>query len=173
MAAHFAGNIWQVGLGLILIPLYIKFLGIASYGLIGVLVTLQVLFGLFDAGLANTLNREMARRSALPRQEQEMRNLLRTLETLYWSIALAVGIAIVSLSPILAHHWIQSDQLTRPTVEQALFIMGIIIIFQMPIGFYSGGLLGLQKQVLLNVINACMNTLRDVGAVIVGVPANV
>lgn len=167
MAAHFAGNIWQVGLGLILIPLYIKFMGIASYGLIGVLVTLQVLFGLFDAGLANTLNREMARRSALQRQEQEMRNLLRTLETLYWSIAVAVGIAIVLLSPLLAHHWIQSDELTRPTVEQALFIMGFIIVFQMPIGFYSGGLLGLQKQVLLNVINACMNTLRDVGAVLI------
>ena len=154
-------------MGLILIPLYIKFMGIESYGLIGVFVTLQVLFGLFDAGLGSTLNREMARRSALPHQEQEMRNLVRTLETIYWSISVVVGITVVSLSPIIAHHWIQSGQLPPQTVEQALFIMGFIMVFLMPIGFYSGGLLGLQKQVLLNVINVCMNTLRDVGAVLI------
>jgi O-antigen/teichoic acid export membrane protein len=167
IAANFAGNIWQVIMGLVLIPLYIKFMGIESYGLIGVFVTLQVLFGLFDAGLGSTLNREMARRATLPRQEQEMRNLVRTLETLYWSIAVAVGITVVSLSPIMAHHWIQSGQLPPQTVEQALFIMGFTMVFQMPIGFYSGGLMGLQKQVLLNVINVCMNTLRDVGAVLI------
>jgi O-antigen/teichoic acid export membrane protein len=41
------------------------------------------------------------------------------------------------------------------------------MVFQMPIGFYSGGLMGLQRQVLVNVINVCMNTLRGVGAIII------
>lgn len=167
IAANFAGSIWQVILGLVLIPLYIQFMGIESYGLIGVFVTLQVLFGLFDAGLSSTLNREMARLSALPHHEQEMRNLVRTLETLYWSIAVAVGMTVVFLSPIIAHHWIHAGQLPPQTVEKTLFIMGFIMVFQMPVGFYSGGLMGLQKQVLLNAITICMNTLRDVGAVLI------
>ena len=34
----------------------------------------------------------MARLSALPHKEQEMRNLVRTLETIYWSVAVFVGI---------------------------------------------------------------------------------
>ena len=167
IAANFASSIWQVILGLALIPLYIQFMGIESYGLIGVFVTLQVLFGLFDAGLGTTLNREMARRSALPHQEQEMRNLVRTLETLYWGISIAVGGIVVFLSPILAHHWIHAGQLPPRTVEEALFIMGFIMMFLMPVGFYSGGLMGLQKQVLLNAVTIVMNTIRDVGALLI------
>lgn len=37
----------------------------------------------------------------------------------------------------------------------------------MPIGFYSGGLMGLQRQVLLNLINVSMSTLRGAGAVLI------
>jgi O-antigen/teichoic acid export membrane protein len=167
IAANFAGGIWQTIMGLVFIPLYIHFMGIESYGLIGIFATLQVICGLLDVGLGSTLTREMARLSALPSKEQEMRNLVRTLEILYWSIAVFVGISVVSLSPWIAHQWIKAGQLSPKTIEQALFIMGVVIAFQMPIGFYSGGLMGLQKQVLLNMINSCMSTLRGAGAVLI------
>jgi len=45
--------------------------------------------------------------------------------------------------------------------------MGFVIALQMPVGFYSGGLMGLQKQVLLNVINIGISTLRGGGAVLI------
>lgn len=167
IGANFAGSIWQAIMGLIFIPLYIKFMGIESYGLLGIFATLQVIFGLLDVGLGSTLSREMARLSALPSKEQEMRNLARTLEILYWSIAVFVGIAIVSLSPFMAHHWIKAGQLSPKIIEQALLIMAFVMAFQMPIGFYSGGLMGLQKQVLLNIINVCMSTLRGAGAALI------
>ncbi len=96
-----------------------------------------------------------------------MRNLVRTLEIIYWSIAFLVGILIFSLSPIIAYQWINADKLSPETIKQALLIMGFVMFFQMPTGFYSGGLMGLQKQVLLNIINIFMNTLRGVGAVLV------
>ena len=167
ITANLAGSIWQALMGLVFIPLYIKFMGVESFGLIGIFATLQIIFGLLDVGLGSTLTREMARLSVLPRKEQEMRNLVRTLETLYWSVAVFVGIAIVSLSPIIAHHWINAGQLSPKTIEQAFLIMGFVMVFQMPIGFYSGGLMGLQKQVLLNIINVCMSTLRGVGAILI------
>jgi O-antigen/teichoic acid export membrane protein len=167
IAANFAGSIWQAVMGLAFIPIYIKFMGIESYGLIGIFSTLQVIFGLLDAGLGSTLTREMARLSALPHKGQEMRNLVRTLETFYWGIAVLVGITIVVLSPIIAHHWIKTGQLSPKTIEQAILIMGFVMVFQMQIGFYAGGLMGLQKQVLVNVINVCMSTLRGVGAILI------
>ncbi len=167
IAANFAGSIWQTLMGLLFIPLYIKFIGIESWGLIGIFATLQVMFGLLDMGLSSTLNREMARLSVLPRREQEMRNLVRTLEVIYWGIAIFVGIAVVSLSPFIAHHWIKAEQLSPKTIEQALLIMGSVIALRMPAGFYSGGLMGLQRQVLLNVINVSMSTLRGAGAVLI------
>lgn len=167
IGANFAGSVWQAVMGLVFIPLYIKFMGIESYGLIGIFATLQVIFGLLGVGLGSTLTREMARLSALSSKEQEMRNLVRTLEILYWSIAVFVGITVVSLSPFFAHHWIKPGQLSPKTIEQALLIMGFAMAFQMPIGFYSGGLMGLQKQVLLNIINVCMSTLRGVVVVLI------
>jgi O-antigen/teichoic acid export membrane protein len=167
IGANFVGSIWQTLMALVFVPLYIKFMGIESYGLIGIFATLQVIFGLLDIGLGSTLTREMARLSVLPRKEQEMRNLVRTMETLYWSIAVFVGIIVASISPIIAHHWINAGQLSPETVEQALLIMGFVMVFQMPSGFYSGGLMGLQKQILLNVINVCMSTIRGAGAVLI------
>lgn len=154
-------------MGLVFIPLYIKFMGVESFGLIGIFATLQIVFGLLDVGLGSTLTREMARLSVLPSKGQEMNNLVRTLETLYWGIAIFVGIIVILLSPIIAHHWIKAGQLSPKTIEQALLIMGFVMVFQMPIGFYSGGLMGLQKQVLLNIINICMSTLRGAGAVLI------
>ena len=167
IVANFTGSIWQAIMSLIFIPFYIKFMGIESWGLIGIFATLQATFGLLDMGLSSTLNREMARLSVLPHKEQEMRNLVRTLEILYWSIAVFVGIAVVTLSPFIAHHWIKSGQLSPKTIEQAILIMGLVIAIQMPVGFYSGGLMGLQKQVLLNTINIGISTLRSAGAVLI------
>ena len=167
IAANFAGSIWQSLMSLIFIPLYIKFMGIESWGLIGIFATLQAMFGLLDMGLSSTLNREMARLSVLPGKEQEMRNIVRTMEVIYWGVAVFVGITVTALSPFIVHHWIKAGQLSPKTIEQALLIMGLVMALQMPIGFYSGGLMGLQRQVLLNVINISIGTLRGAGAVLV------
>jgi O-antigen/teichoic acid export membrane protein len=167
IAANFAGSLWQALMGLAFIPLYIKFMGIESWGLIGLFATIQPMLGLLDMGLSSTLNREMARLSVLPQKEQEMRNVVRTLEVFCWGMAVMLGITAAALSPFMANHWIKAWKLSAGTIEQALLIMGLVMALQMPIAFYSGGLMGLQKQVLLNVIAICMNTLRGAGAVLV------
>ncbi|MGB8225512.1 MAG: oligosaccharide flippase family protein, partial [Sedimentisphaerales bacterium] len=164
IAANFAGNIWQALIGLIFIPLYMKFLGMECWGLIGIFTAMQTMSGILDLGMSNTLNREMARLSALQGREQEMRNLVRTLEVFYWSIAVFAGIIVAALSPFIAHHWVKAEQLSPKTVEHAFLLMGFAITLQMPVGFYSGGLMGLQRQVLLNAINISTSTLRGVGA---------
>jgi O-antigen/teichoic acid export membrane protein len=167
IGANFAGSIWQAIMGLVFVPLYIKFIGIESYGLIGFFTTLQIIFGLLDVGLGSTLTREMARLSALTQREREMRNLVRTLEVIYWGVAIFVGVLVVLLSPAIAEHWIKPGELSTEVIQQSILIMGLVMVFQMPGGFYSGGLMGLQKQVLLNIINSGVNTLRGAGAVLV------
>ena len=80
-------------MSLVFVPLYIKFMGIESYGLVGIFASLFALFGLLDMGLSTTLNRELARLSAVPDRAGEMRNLVRTLEIIYWGMAVVIGIA--------------------------------------------------------------------------------
>jgi len=165
--ANFGGKAWQALMSLAFVPLYIKFMGIESYGLVGIFASLLALFGLLDMGLSTTLNRELARYSVLPDKARDMRNLVRTLELPYWGMAFAIGIAVVGLSGPIAYYWVNADNLSPATVKQALMIMGGVVAFRWPISLYSGGLMGLQKQVLLNGINVFAATLRGVGAVLV------
>ena len=167
IAANFTGSIWQALMGLIFIPLYIKFMGVESYGLIGIFATLQAIFIILDMGIGTTLTREMARLSVLPVREQEMRDLVRSLEVIYWCVGVFIGMVILTISSLIAHYWVKAGQLPPQTIEQAIRIMGFAMALQWPASFYSGGLTGLQRQVLLNVINIGMSTLRAAGAVLI------
>ena len=163
--ANFGGKAWQAIMSIAFVPLYIKFMGIDAYGLMGMFTSLLAVFGILDMGLSNTLNRELARLSILPLHAQEMRDLVRTLEIPYWVISIIIGLGIVGLSGPIAHYWLRSDRLSPEIIKQALMIMGGVIAFRFPVGLYSGGLMGLQKQVLLNFINIFVDTFRGVGSV--------
>ena len=167
ISANFAGSIWQAVMGLLFVPLYIKFMGVESYGLIGVFATLQGIFVLLDMGLSAALTREMARLSVLPDREQEMRDLARSLEIIYWGVAVFIGLVIMVMAPFIAHRWVKAGQLSPLVIEQAIVIMGFVMAFQWPASFYSGGLAGLQRQVLLNALAVIMSTLRGGGAVLI------
>jgi O-antigen/teichoic acid export membrane protein len=86
------------------VPLYIHFLGIEAYGLMGIFATLQAIFGLLDMGLSTTLNREMARLSVQSHGGQQMRNLVQTLEGGYWAIGMVIGVIVLTLAPIIGYN---------------------------------------------------------------------
>jgi O-antigen/teichoic acid export membrane protein len=167
IAANFFGNVWTGLMGLIFVPLYIRFLGIEAYGLMGIFATLLAIFGLLDMGLGASMTREMARLSVHEEKAQDMRDLVRTLEIPYWVVGLLVSVIVILLSPLIAYRWVNAENLSPKSVETAITIMGLAIAFEWPISLYSGGLLGLQRQVLLNVITSVMATLRGVGALLI------
>ena len=167
VVANLIGKGWSAILSIVVIPVYIHFMGIESYGLIGFFVTLLALFSILDIGISQTINREMARLIALPEKAQEIRNLVRTLEILNWIIAVSIGVLIFFLARPIALYWIQSERSDYQTVYYVLILMGLSITFQWPSTFYSGAMIGLQKQVLLNVVLAVMTTLRCVGSVLI------
>lgn len=167
IAANLIGNIWVALVSIAFIPLYIHFMGMESYGLVGFYVTLQALFAVLDMGLTATVSRELARLSVSTDNGQEMRDLVRTLEVAYWGIALAIMLVVILMAPWIASNWLNVEQLSIETVHQAIVLMGLMIALRMPYGFYGGGLLGLQHQVLLNVIKVAVETLRSGGVVLV------
>ena len=165
--ANYSGKVWTSLLSLAFVPLYIKLMGVEVYGLLGIFMSLGALLSLLDMGLSATLSRELSRLSTVDDSEQEGRNLVRTFEVVYWGTGVVIGIAVVLLAPLIAQYWINSGEVGRETVEYALMIMGMSIAFQWPGGIYSGGLMGLQRQVVLNVIRSLMATLQHVGALLI------
>jgi O-antigen/teichoic acid export membrane protein len=149
------------------VPLYVRYMGIESWGLVGMFATFQTVLALLDVGLSSTLNREMARLSAIPGRYQEMRDLVRTLEVMCWGAAAVAMVVVAGSSQYIARHWVKAAHLPPTVIGRVFLIMAFVIALQLPIGFYSGGLMGLQKQVLLNVINAAVSILRGAGAVFI------
>ncbi len=167
IVANFVGKAWAAILSLAFVPIYIKLMGVEVYGLLGIFMSLTVMLSLLDMGLSTTLSRELSRLSALENSEQESRNLVRTFEVIYWGIGILIGISIVVLAPLITKYWINSTSIDHDTIEQSLTIMGLSIAFQWPGAIYSGGLMGLQRQVVLNIIRSVMVTMQHGGAVLI------
>jgi O-antigen/teichoic acid export membrane protein len=165
--ANLAGSGWTALVGLACTPLYIWFMGMEAYGLIGFYFMLQGVIQILDLGLSPTVNREMARYSVLPGKAGEARDFVRTLEVGYWAIGILIGCAVWYSAPYIASHWIKAGNISPLEVRRAVTIMGALTALQWPLTFYQGGLLGLQRQVLLNGITIATATLSGGGALLV------
>lgn len=164
--ANYIGRSWTAVLGILLIPLYIKFLGIESYGLVGFFASLTAVIGILDLGIGSTMTRELAKRSVKSNSSDSQRNLVRTLELIYWGIAFFSGIIIFFGAPFIANYWIKSE-IDVNTLINAVRFMALSIAFRFPMSLYQGGLMGLQKQVFVNKIVVSIGTLRGFGAVLI------
>lgn len=165
--ANYIGQGWTALMGLAFVPLYIKYLGMEAYGLIGVFAILQAWLSLLDMGMTPTLNREMARYKAGAHSAQSIRDLLRTLEVICFSVALLIGIAILLTSVWLSTRWLQTQKLPVEKVAQAISIIGFVVALRFIESLYRGAILGLQKQVWLSAVSSGLATLRWGGAVCV------
>jgi O-antigen/teichoic acid export membrane protein len=165
--SNFVGQGWSFLVGMIAVPFYIRFLGIEGYGLVGFYGALRAVFNSFlDLGLTMTITREIARYTASPRKIVETRDLVRTLEIAYWFIGLILGLLVCLGAPLISNYWLNSETIPASTIENVIVIMGIITFIQWPLTLYQGGLIGLQKIVLLNGVNVIVATLRGVGGIL-------
>lgn len=154
-------------MGIAFLPLYIRYLGMEAYGLIGFFAVMQAWLALMDMGMTPTLNREMARFTAGVHTACSIGNLLRSLEAICVVIALIVCAGIWSVSHWLASDWLRVDKLPVDEVAHAVTVMAWVLALRLIEGLYRGALLGLQKQVWLNGMGAVLATGRWGGAVLV------
>ncbi len=166
LLAGLANSVVSALVGLAVVPLYIKYLGIEAYGLIGFYATTQAILQILDMGLAPTMNREVARHSASGDLKQAGK-LLHTLAIVYWSMAGMIALFIVALAPLIAGYWLQSKQLAPQTISHAVMLMGLVVACRWPIGLYQGALMGAQRLTVASGVSITMVTLGSLGAVAV------
>lgn len=167
ISANLLANVWSTALQLLLVPLYVAFLGVESYGLIGFYASWLAIFGILDTGISATAVREIAWLAARPEEKRKIPVLMRTLEIAYWCIVLTFGAAILAGAWYFGKGWFQAQDLAPELVRSALMLMAISLVVQVPSGLYIGGLLGLQRQVECSGLVALFGTLRGLGSVLV------
>lgn len=167
LSANLIGKVLSAVVGLACIPVFINVLGIEGYGVVGIWMTLEALAALLDLGLSPALTRELARSANNASEAQRARDLVRTLELFYWLMGLLIGLVVALGAPIIASHWLKSAKLSPHELTQSIELIGVLVFCRWPISFYSSGLNGLERQVLLSWIVLASALARNLGAIVV------
>ncbi len=165
--ATYASNIYVTLSGIVMVPLYIKYMGAEAYGLVGFFAMLQAWFNLLDMGLTPTLSREAARYFGGATDALSYRRLVRALEGIFLVVALAGGGALFVAAGYIAHHWLQAAQLPISEVYTAVQLMTIIIAMHWMCGLYRSVISGSERLVWLGWFNSLISTARFIGVILV------
>lgn len=161
--ANYASQFYVTLIGIVTVPLYIKYMGAEAYGLVGFFAMLQAWFMLLDMGLTPTIARQTARFRGGATDALSYRRLVRALEGVFLIVALVGGAAMFAASRYIAQDWLQAAQLPIVEVQTALQLMAIIIALRWMCGLYRGAISGSERLIWLGGFNSIIATLRFVG----------
>jgi O-antigen/teichoic acid export membrane protein len=165
--ANYVSQVYVTLIGIVILPLYIKYMGAEAYGLVGFFSMLQAWFALLDMGLTPTMARETARFRGGALDALSYRRLVRTLEGVFFAVALVGGGAMLSAAGYIARDWLQATQLPIDEVKTAMQLMAIIVAMRWMCGLYRGAISGSERLVWLGGYNSFIATLRFLGVLLV------
>lgn len=160
--ANYASQIYVTAVGILMVPLYIKYMGAEAYGLVGFFAMLQAWFNLLDMGLTPTMSRESARFHGGAINALEYRRLARALEGLFALIALIGGVLLFAMAEPIAEHWLNAQELAPGETLEALRLIALIVAMRWMSGLYRGVITGAERLVWLSGFNSLVATGRFV-----------
>lgn len=161
--ASYVSQLYVALIGILILPMYLKYMGAEAYGLVGFFTMLQAWFNLLDMGLTPTVARETARFRGGATDALNYRRLLRALQLIFLSIAAIGGGTIFVSSGLIADQWLQVKTLPLAQVKVALQLMALGVGLRWMSGLYRGCISGSERLVWLSTFNAFVATLRFVG----------
>ena len=125
--ASYTSQIYIVLISILILPLYVKYMGAEAYGLVGFFAMIQALFGLLDFGLTPTISRQTALYNSGAETVLKYRQLYRALSIIFFVVA-TVGIAALFFSNrYIASHWLKIENLPLTDVIFCLQIMSVCV----------------------------------------------
>jgi O-antigen/teichoic acid export membrane protein len=159
--ANYASQLYVTAAGIVMVPLYIKYMGAEAFGLVGVFATLQALFALLDTGLTPSMARESARFHGGVINSLDYRRLARALEGVFIAVAFLGGLLLFTLARPIADRWLKTS-LDLQEVTLALQLMAVIVALRWMCGLYRGIISGAERLVWLSGFNSLIATGRFV-----------
>ena len=159
--ANLVGRGWNMISIFLFTPFYINILGYKLYGLISFYAVLQGLLIFADAGLTATIKRELAKPNNRKSDSNYKYKIFRSIEALYLIIVCLIICTIFFGADFLVRNWLNIEDLDPNLVIVGLRIMSFSLAFNFFSTFYSGGLIGLEKQVLSNILQIIWGILKN------------
>lgn len=167
IAANVLSQTYVTFIGILLVPVYVKYMGAEAYGLVGFFAMLQAFFGMLDLGLTPTISRETARYRGRGLSAADYLRLFRCLSIIFSAVAIVGGGAVFALSKFLATTWLNVENIPPEDVVISLKIVAIIVALRWKCGLYRGVVTGFEKLAWLGGFNVAVATLRSVGVLLV------
>ena len=164
--ANFAGLGYSTIISIAVLPFYIQYLGAEAFGLVGFFTTLQAWMQLFDMGMSPIFSRQAAQVRGQNINFLALKKLLRSLELIFLTVALIVALSICGGSSWIANHWLNIKSLALPEVAICISLMGAMIGLRFFSTLYRSGILGMEKQIELNIASSILVTLKFIGALL-------
>ncbi len=160
--ANYVSQLYVTLIGILMVPLFIGYMGNEAYGLVGFFAMLQAWFQLADMGLTPTMARATARFNGGASEASSLRQLLRALEGIFIGMALLGTIAMMAGASAISTNWLKVQQLPLFEVERAIVLMSAVVGLRWVCGLYRGVIAGFERMVWLSVFNIIISTARFV-----------
>lgn len=150
---------------IVVVPVYLRYLGHEAYGILGLYTTIQSLMAVFDLGFSATINRELAR----ARTSQELSEAGRMAHALcyfYWATGAAIAMLIIFASAWITDHWLNLKNLPSEQVNYAIALAGVSLGIRWPATIYQAVLLGTNRMVTSNLITIIMTLITLLGSMV-------
>jgi O-antigen/teichoic acid export membrane protein len=160
--ANYVSQAYVALIGILIVPLYLAYMGAEAFGLVGFFTVLATWFQLLDVGLTPVMSRQASRFAGGAVDVLSLRRLLRALEGIFIGVAVVAVAAITASSGYLADVYFTIDQLPVPELKRALMVMIVVVALRWIGGLYRGVLTGLERIVWLGGFSIVMATARFV-----------
>jgi O-antigen/teichoic acid export membrane protein len=160
--ANYISQIYVVLIGIVMVPMYVGYMGVEAYGLVGFFAMLQAWFQLLDMGLTPTMVRETARFNGGATDALTLRRLLRAMEGVFLTVALIGATGMILSAGVIASSWLKVQHLPLHEVRQAITLMAVVVAMRWVCGLYRGAIVGFERIVWLSSFNIIVATARFV-----------
>lgn len=164
--ANMISRIWSMISIYLFVPIYIKFLGEETYGLVSFFATLQLAMNLLEMGLSSTLKREFAAVESDNNKNRKYK-LLRSVETLNLIIASIIFLLCYFGSNFIAYQWLNLEYLDIDIVATTIILMGTSISIQFLSNTYFGCIIGQGYQITANTYQLIWSFCKSVGSILI------
>lgn len=148
LISNYVTRIWGLFSVFLFIPIYIKYLGIESYAVIGFYALLLGIVSFADAGMSSAVTKEFSKPSPI----NQKYSVLKIIEKNYILICIIISLSVLFCSDFIATYWLKSDGINIIDLSLYVKLIGIGISLQLLSSLYFGGLFGVNKQFEANTI---------------------
>jgi O-antigen/teichoic acid export membrane protein len=160
---NFIGQFYLSILAIVMAPVYVKYLGLESYGLIGFFAVMQSWMQLFDLGFSATLTRQSAQYAHGGLCAKEYLTYFKSVQVLFSIIGFVLLIISFIVGYYYSDHWIKAQHLSSVAIRTSTILILMIGIIRWQQGFYRGIINGFEHQTWLNKFNIIFSTIKYIG----------